>query len=424
MKYACPRPLLEALKAAALTPLLALLFAAGVAAQPGYVPTVEELQKQLQPSFDELARQIKDDPRRASPYLGRSALYVALYERARHHGRDGSAFAERALADLSNAVGLSPTREAYDARSRLYLALATAKGYPEGVEASRRADLQLTFSRFGAAESDLLQVLRLSDGDAQLTDAHAALGRLLSTRATFMSTPAAVAGLRSLGVGYSAWDDFDRAAAYTKEWMKRAPTKAGEWPLYNEENLVGIYMYKGAAAYRLGEDAVALAAFGEGEQYLTEHYFWRCNYYAGWGDAFVRERRPADAIRTYTKGIGPYDWPCRRLLERRADVYFAEGELRKALRDYDAFWETEEPCCRGRLALKRAKVYLKLNEPGEAVGVLTSALEKTVSSTCPQIYLLRAEAFKMLGNTGRAAADEREAERFKALACGDLDSSP
>ncbi|HKG13722.1 MAG TPA: hypothetical protein VKB12_10290, partial [Pyrinomonadaceae bacterium] len=395
MKYGCPRLPSEAARLALFTLLLAFLFAGGVAAQPGRVQSVEELQKQLQPNFDEIAARLRNEPRNATLYVWRSKLYMGLYRRAEYLGRDRSAFAAKALADLSTALGLSPTREAYVERAGWYMMLAFAAERPAYERADPWDGLSLKYSRFGAAESDLLHALRLSDGDGQLTGSYAGLAEVYSTKAQHMSTPEAASEMRARGFKYSAWDDFDRAVAYTKEWLKYAPKKAGEWPLYNEEQLARIYHAKGRAAYNLGETGIALAAFDAGEKYFTYHYFEICNYYAIWGETYVKEKRLDDAVRTFTRGIAADEWNCRPLLERRADAYFAQGEMRKALLEYAALWEKEEERFRGRLAVKRARVYLKLNEPDAAVGVLTSALEKTGSSFCPKIYLLRAQAFKL-----------------------------
>jgi hypothetical protein len=409
------------MKSVLFTLLLVLLSAPSAAAQPGHVPGVDELQKQLQPAFDEIAEQIKNDRLNTELYVRRSKLYRALYERAGYHGRDGSAFAEKALADLSTAVELKPTREAYAERAGWYMTLAFADGHPAYARANPWADLFLKYSRFGAAESDLLRALRLSDGGEQLTSSYTALTWVCSTRAQYMATPAAASELRAHGLKYSAWDDFDRAAAYAKEWLKYAPKKASEWPLYNEENLVSVYEAKGRAAYALGESGVALAALAEGEQYLTSHYYGVCNYYSVWGDTYVREGRFADAIRALTKGLGAQDWNCRRLFERRADVHFAAGELREALEDYTALWRLTEERQKGALCFKRAKVYLKLNEPRDAVGELNFAAEQTASSYCPQIYSLRAQAFKLLGDAERAAADDRQAAKLGGVVCHELE---
>jgi hypothetical protein len=414
MKYSCSRSPLEITRLAFFTILLALVCVGSTAAQPGYVPSVEELQKQLQPRFDELAARIKNEPRNTALYVERSKLYLELYRRAGYHGGNGLPFAEKALTDLSTAIELHPTRDAYAERAAWYKTLALYVSRPRYSQTIAAADIDLTYSRFIATESDLLNALRLSTNDEQLTNSYAALSQLYSMRAKFISTPAVTSELRARGYSYSVWDDFDRAIEYAKKWLKHAPKKAGEWPLYNEDQVAGVYEAKGRAAYELGELEIALAAFKAGEQYLTGHDLWFCNYYADWGDTYVKKRLLPEAIETFTKGIEAQEWNCRYLLERRADAYLAEGELPKALLDYTALWEKTDECCRDKLSVKRVKIYLKLNEPRQALAIIEDALKLPGTSIdlCPQIFLLRAEAYNQLGDSQRALADEQKAGKL------------
>jgi tetratricopeptide (TPR) repeat protein len=141
----------------------------------------------------------------------------------------------------------------------------------------------------------------------------------------------------------------------------------------------------------------------------------RCNYYNAWGDAFVKNKMFDQAIKTFTAALTASNIAesnCRHLLQPRAEAYAAAEDLRNALADYTALWEKTEECCREKLSVKRAKLHLRLNEPEEAVAILEDVFGRPGGVSCPQPYLLRAEAYRLLGNTEGASADERRAREL------------
>jgi tetratricopeptide (TPR) repeat protein len=396
--------------------LLTLLLVESIAAQPGPMPTVEETQKQLQPQFDELAAQLKQDRLKTDAYIRRSVLYMKLYRMAGYNKQDGYSFAEQALADLSLAIELNPTTEAYVARAWWYQTTWPSERQPANSPAKAMADFYLKYSRFTLSETDLFKALSVSKNEEQLSKAYGALSGIYAARAQLMLTPTLTPEMRARAGKYSPWDDFDRCIEYGKKWLKYAPPAAGMPPTFNAEQFPGVYHVKGRAAYEVGELDIASSAFEAGSTYLTGNYFEVCSYYMGWGDTYVRKKQFSKAIEVFTQGLKANEWNCRLLLERRGDAYVAEGELHKALQDYIALSDKMD-CCKGGLLIKRAKVHLKLKEPQKALDEINEAFNVYYILGCPKVLLLRAEVYRLLGELGRAQEDEQRAAKLGTDYC-------
>ena len=176
----------------------------------------------------------------------------------------------------------------------------------------------------------------------------------------YMNRAEAVLARSELRIQSSPWDDFDTATTYAQKSV-RQPREL--W------NVVGVRLQKGNTAYKVGEYAVALDAFYGDEKYLGDNYNLLC-----------RDSEEQDPNCAYQK----------------RDVILV-------------------------FSMKRARVYLKLNEAGRALAELETYFNKAYELPCPEPYLLRAEANRRLGNDGLAKADEEVARKLPELSSGACD---
>ena len=367
-------------------------------AQPGTPDNAPDMEGYLQPAFAELARQIKKEPTNPALYVRRSNLYMQIYVVA-SRGPQRVSYMEKALAELSAAIEVKPTAEAYNARTRCHHS-AWYDMYPPPEDVKAIVDFFVNDRYIEEMKSDLLNSIRLDQSNENLASAFGWLSRLYLERAENLSKPAVMRELRAQGGGFSVWDVFDTAIEYARKATRHGSYRA---------DVADLYAAKGRAANELGEYDSALETFANGEEYARDDV--TCRYYSAWGEAYMGKQMFAQARKTFTKGILSSEVNCRFLLERRADAFVMEGKLQNALLDYTALWDKSD-CCKDGLSIKRAKIYLKLNEPEKALADLDYAIEHY--GICPQGYLLRAETYKLLGEFKKASKDEQQAYIFRS----------
>ncbi|HST22943.1 MAG TPA: hypothetical protein VLR90_17595, partial [Blastocatellia bacterium] len=336
MKHSCLSSTLggKTLKLAFCSLLLVLLFSEKTRAQPGYVPTVAELEKQLQPDLQKLAIQIANNPKDALPYLERAKLYYMLYERAVYKKSPADFYSEKALADASTAIKLNPTGEAYNVRAEFHRMFLYYDSTSRDMEPEQLVSFYLKNTDFDLARSDFLKAIRLGKDNDNLLTYFGNLSRLHSDRAQHLSN--ASSELRARWGRYSLWDDFDVAAEYQKKVFELGPKSVDNYPTDYDNRVAYVYDTKGNAAYRLGEYDIALDAFQQGDKYLNSRYFQIRPYYERWGDTLIKKNLPAQAIEVFTKALNIPLCNCYDLFVRRGLLYEKMGNLQKALDDYTA----------------------------------------------------------------------------------------
>ena len=387
--------------------LVVFLSAELIHGQPDTIFNAPDMEKYLQPAFADLARQIKQEPQNPGLYIRRSNLYMRIYGLSR--GPQRVSYMEKALAELSASIEAKPTAEAYNARTWCHRS-AWYDMYPPPEDVKAIVDFFVNNRYIEEMKSDLLNSIRLDQSDQNLAFAFGFLSRLYSERAESLSKSAVMRELPAQGDGFSVWEAFDTAIEYA-----RKAAQHGSSPSYRAD-VAARYGAKARAASELGAYDSALESFGEGEKYVTDYYNESCRYYSAWGEVYMGKQMFAEARKTFTKGISSSEVNCRPLLERRADAFVMEGKPQNALVDYTALWDKSD-CCKGVLSIKRARIYLKLNEPQKALAEIDYAIDNSAVSICPQAYLLRAETYKLLGEFKKAATDEQQAYRFSANDC-------
>ena len=96
------------------------------------------------------------------------------------------------------------------------------------------------------------------------------------------------------------------------------------------------------------------------------------------------------------------------MYEQRGDIYLLKGDLNAAIENYSVLLSDPNGFNRD-VYWKRGKVYLQIGEAQKAVTDFTSGIG--TSSLCEKDYQLRAEAFRLLGDTDAAEADEERARQ-------------
>lgn len=391
--------------------LLLILFSVEkIRAQPGYVPSAEELEKKLEPDFKRLASQIANNPRDASPYMERANIYQRIYWTAQYHNSSTDIYSEKALADISTAIKLNPSGETYRARAEWHIIFWHQAG-PSINEPVDIVKLFLKNADFDIARADLLSAIRLDKDNYRLSIYFSYLSDLHMMRASRLSE--AVSELRARGKKYSVWDDFNIAIEYSKKMFELAPKKAGDFPTNYESRVATVYLNKGRAAYNLGEYDIAIDAFQSGEMYVTNNYLEICNYYRVWGNAYAKKNLHNQAVQAFTKALKASESYCRILFKLRGESYEAMGDLQKAAADYasevakDTFAGST-----GELTIKQVKVYLKLGEADKALAELDQLIGRPGVTICPEVYRLRAETYRQLGRVDLALADEEKAGKM------------
>jgi len=182
------------------------------------------------------------------------------------------------------------------------------------------------------------------------------ISNLYSKRAEMLlSDPKLLANLDLRFKDYSPWRDFDLAISYAQRSVQKPEQLL---------NLIGVVLIKGDAAYKARKFAIALAAYESDKQHLGEGYKLLCDSKLG------------------------QEW-CQHH-QRQMTLTFS---------------------------IRRARVLLRLKRPADALAEIDSYIAKAYQSNCGEIFLLRAQAYRQLGEDERALADEASGEKAVGLPC-------
>lgn len=388
-----------------LTIILVLQLSGQVTAQPGSQPRFEEFAQQQQSSIETLSHRLAKNPRDSIALMQRAKIYEALFDRARFEGKRRETYLHLALADVTQAIELTPTAENYRTRAK-WLERLWDLNKPQGrIAPELVVDYYLANPHFAAAKADLLNAVRLEKSESNLSEAYLALSDLHRKRSEALGKPAEIKAVQMQGTDYFLWSDFDQAIDYAKKALRQLRSQNNYAATYYRDNLRRRYADKGRAALELEDYELALESFVSGVSYIDNTSFDACPFYYSWSEAHARQGKHSEAIEVLSKGLDLSPWNCRFLLDQRAAHYIAVGDLQKAVNDYSTRLEHESSA---ELRIKRAKLYLDLRDPQKALDDLNYAIEH-YSSVCPQPFLLRAQAYKSLGNFDLAAADEQTA---------------
>jgi hypothetical protein len=236
--------------------------------------------------------------------------------------------------------------------------------WPRYVERARFRFMSDPLKHFSGIRSDYLAAIRLiekSDSlsgslDYDLQNLYNNLAHLFIHRGeTLLTSPALITELHLDPTQYSAWDDFEKGIAYAKKGVRLPP----HW--WNVANGV---LRMGDLAYKRRDFERALAAYQSDEEHLRKDYELIC------------------------ENAASYD-PCK---PTQRDILLT-------------------------FSLRRGRAYLKLGRAADALKELNVYFEKAYHLDCQEIFMLRAQAHRALGNEELANADEQSAKKKPSTSC-------
>jgi tetratricopeptide (TPR) repeat protein len=368
--------------------------------------------------IDHLTKQIAREPKRAEHYYDRGQVYSRLLSNfgAKDVEFDRKVyFAEvdtKAIADYSRAIQLVPRFESLLERGKIYWFLWQDEikdvQFIRNSERISDDEIRQTIDRlfiynerFQAAEKDFLKAIELSNDHETAKPAREQLFALRGARANFLSRDQYVAKL--IGAEKPAdiaLEDFDYGIYFYRSYFGNNKTTDIVTTL-----LYGQWIQKGEAAKRFGRDDIALEAFGEAEKVQVKNSYPECLLYRYRAEIFVKRTSLDAALKDVTFAIDN-NLNCKRMYEQRGDIYLLKGDLNAAIEDYSVLLSDPNGFNRD-VYWKRGKVYLQIGEAQKAITDFTSGIG--TSSLCEKDYQLRAEAFRLLGDTDAAEADEERA---------------
>ena len=369
--------------------------------------------------IENLSKRIAGEPTRAEHYYQRGRAYSGMLLsdfRAKDVEFDGKVyFAEidtKAIADYSRAVQFSPKIEYLVERGKIYLFLWQDEikdfQYIRSNERTTNDEIRQTIDRlfiynerFQSAEKDFLKAIELSNDKETAKTARELLFFLRSMRANSLNINEYVAKLIGAETPADiALEDFDYAVDYYRSY--NANNKLSDTVinmLYRE------WIRKGEAAKRFGRDDIALEAFSEAEKVQVKNSYPECVLYHDRAEIFLKRTNLEAALKDVTFAIDNNP-NCKGMHELRGDIYLLKGDVEAAVENYSVLLSDQNRFNRD-IYWKRGKVYLQTGEAQKAITDFTSAIG--TSSLCEKDYQLRAEAFRLAGNTQAAEADEERA---------------
>jgi tetratricopeptide (TPR) repeat protein len=263
------------------------------------------------------------------------------------------AYAQKALDDFDQAVELWPDTTMALTERARFRALVNPLSWFDHIVADYLKVIQ-------DSEKGLEELRRFRQDEQGVAEGIAglyyALSNLYVARGEMLSAnPRLIPRLNPQPAPYSPWQDFDTATEYAQKAVLKSTDL---W------KVIGTRLAKGAAAYNAHEYEIALAAYQSEEEYMGKDY--------------------------------------SRLCENEMSKQWCAFQQRDLLLT---------------LSHSRAGVYLKLKQPEKALAELEVYFAKAPHLECPDIFRLRAEAYRQLGDEKRAAADEEWASHFGSRTC-------
>lgn len=372
--------------------------------------------------IEHLDNQIARDPKTADHYFRRGQIYSGMllsYFGVKDVEFDGKVYFEdidvRAIADYSRAIELAPKEvECFVERGRIYMFRWEREvsnfQYLRRDEKTNDEEIRQTVDKlfiynedFQAAEKDFLKGIELSGKYETSKTSRERLYFLRNWRATSLSTNESVAGL--IGPGKPAdvaLADFDHTIDFYSFYQ------ANNKPIDTFNSLIyGAWIQKGVAARRFGRDDLALEAFSAAEKAQVKNSYPDCALYHNRAEIFVKRTNLEAALKDVTFAIDN-SLNCKRMNELRGDIYLLKGDLTAAIDSYSKILNDPNGFNRD-VYLKRGKLYLQTGEADKAIDDFTALIGYT--SLCEKNFLLRAQAFRLAGDTQAAEADEERARQ-------------
>lgn len=354
-----------------------------------------------------LTERIKKDSRNVALYRERLQFYQDLME-LNFDNRDSLLYADKFEADLSRLVELEETADNYIWRGNWF-----SERLRRLPPTSKIAGLYPLNQYVDKAASDYLKAIQLISAPTNLISAYANLSELYTTRPQKLLPDADFQKWRAEIPFKLVLSDFDNAIKY-----RRKALEAGAGLSYADllkANLAGTYKKNADTASRLGDYETALKLYQAGQNYLSDEYS-QCQYYAAWGNVYLKLGKFDKAIEIFNIYRKTDDSRCADLFANRGFALTAKGEYEQAFADYNKALTLDEADSLQRTGwayIGRARLFLKTGKPREALADLNTTIEKKYIAECPQVYKIRAEAYRRLGKSALAVSDEQTASKLR-----------
>lgn len=367
----------------------------------------KRMTQQTQARIDELTELIKKDSRNVILYKQRLLLFYDLLE-LNFDNKGWETYGDEAERELSRIIGLEPTAENYRQRGDFLRQILYHSPPPNKV-----TELYPHNQYFERALSDYLEAVRLATDLKQLETVYSMLSGLYTLRPQkLISAPNFPKLLVQIQLK-SIFEDFDSAIKYSRKALEAGVNQPYADGL--KANLVEIYMTIAELAVKLGSYQVSLEYYQTGQNYIAYETS-LCKYYARWGNVYLKLKQPDKALEKFNAITITENTNCAEVLENRGDAFVAKGEFERALSDYNKALTLDKSDSlkrKGWLYLKRAKLFVKMSKPEDALVDLNTAIEKRYVADCPQFYEIRAKAYRKLGKSAMAVSDDQTANKLK-----------
>lgn len=349
--------------------LIAFSNPAKSAAQPGDRRSAEEIEKDFLERLAQANRDVEKNPASAEMREKRGEIYATLYRTSRQRRKDldDAPLAENGIADFTRALELTETVNLP----------AKAKAIAQARIFSRRAELFKTIwilefnkihekspaeklahlytdENFARASADYAQAAALDPGERYHFLNHSNLYFFRAEQFSF--APELFNEARFQNKETDVWNDFDEAARYAA----RAP----DFP-YGKQSVINIYLKKGDTAFKFEKYDVALEAYRSDVKYAGKNYELLCD-------------------------------------ESEENSYCPVAKRSNM----------------SLFSFKRAKTYLKLGDAEKVLSELKIYFAGALHDKCPQPLVLRMQAYRKLGQTEAAQAEEKRLREMPAVSGG------
>lgn len=356
---------------------------------------------------EKLTRRIEKDNQNIAFYKERLQFYKNLLE-LNFDNSDWLVYADKLEADLSRIIELEETADNYVWRGNWF-----SERLRRSPPSEKISELYPINKYFDKAVSDYLKASRLNSEPQKLTSIYNNLSELYSLRPQKLVLSADFRTGQSEIPLKLVLNDFDASIRYRREAFE----SGYKLPYADllKTSLAGTYKTNADTAFELGEYKTALNFYEAGQNYLGGEYS-QCPYYAAWGNVYLKMKKFDKAIELFNTVPKDDAANCVILFGNRGDAFAAKGDFERSLSEYRkalALDQGDSLKRSGWLYIKRSKLFLKLGKPEEALADLNLAIEKQYIFDCPQVYEIRAEAYRKLGKLAQALSDKQTANKLK-----------
>lgn len=345
--------------------------------------------------------------------------------------KNGDHDIQAALADYSRAIQLNPQNaETYNRRGNFYSASlgendAAIKDFTKAIQLKpdyAEAYFNRGFAYAGVdnrqALSDYNQAIRYDSNNdfyygirASLFEEADDYKMAINDYTKQISLNAQNAqGLVDRGKVYIAKGDYDSAISDFTKAIAADPVYAGQG-----------YSLRGKSYSLKGDYVNALRDFNKSIELSPEG----STYYLERANSYVRQKNYTAAIADATKAMSFTEGFLDESQIARGGIYCAQGNYTAAMNDFNTILQKRNPFLERTAYLERGKCFFQKGDYHAAISDFTKLVE--LEANFKDLYSLRAAAYRKIGATNLAVADEQKAlelQKERKLSVENISASP